>query len=234
MENKKTIIGIIIVVILIIALIAASYLYYDFSNKQLNILKDETNSILQSNILTDEINSEIKTDRNFAIVEKSIKEYIGELKNKYTEINNMYSELNPNDIFSAQNLEGTNMEKAENIINEYKEKSKKIATDYKELISEEKINSYIESKDITLRKEYYKDLYKTVMLSDSMKKQCENIEEAINKKEEQINNKLDKIEKIAKYLEENKNFWEIKDDKIQFNNINKMTEYYNLVNDLLG
>ena len=72
------------------------------------------------------------------------------------------------------------------------------------------------------------------MLSDSMKKQCENIEEAINKKEEQINNKLDKIEKIAKYLEENKNFWEIKDDKIQFNNINKMTEYYNLVNDLLG
>ena len=41
MENKKTIIGIIIVVILIIALIAASYLYYDFSNKQLNILKDD-------------------------------------------------------------------------------------------------------------------------------------------------------------------------------------------------
>ena len=120
MENKKTIIGIIIVVILIIALIAASYLYYDFSNKQLNILKDETNSILQSNILTDEINSEIKTDRNFAIVEKSIKEYIGELKNKYTDINNMYSELNPNDIFSAQNLEGTNMEKAKNTIENFK------------------------------------------------------------------------------------------------------------------
>ena len=94
-------------------------------------------------------------------------------------------------------------------------------------------NSY-EFEITTFRKEYYKDLYKTVMLSDSIKKQCENIEEAINKKEEQINNKLEKIEKIAKYLEENKNFWEIKDDKIQFNNINKMTEYYNLVNDLLG
>ena len=39
----------------------------------------------------------------------------------------MYSELNPNDIFSAQNLEDKNMEKVENIINEYKEKSKKTA-----------------------------------------------------------------------------------------------------------
>ena len=40
MENKKTIIGIIIVVILIIELIIASYLYSDFSKQQLNLLTD--------------------------------------------------------------------------------------------------------------------------------------------------------------------------------------------------
>ena len=75
MENKKTIIGIIIVIVLIIALVIVSYLYSEFSNKQLNILKEETNTILQSNIVTDEINSEIKADKNFGIVEKAIKEY---------------------------------------------------------------------------------------------------------------------------------------------------------------
>lgn len=234
MENKKTIIGIIIVTILIIALVVLSYLYNDFNNKQLNILKDETNNLLQANIITEEINSEIKSDKNFAKVEEAIKEYVSELKNIYIKTNNMYSEMNPNDIFSAKNLENGDMQKVDEIINEYKEKCKENISEYKELIKEEKILQNIEKKDIKVRKGYYIDLYKTVMLSDSMKKQYESLENAIDKKEEQIYNKLDKLEKIKKYLSENQKYWTIKEDKIQFNNINRMTEYYNLVNEFIS
>lgn len=234
MENKKTIIGIIIVTILIIALVVLSYLYNDFNNKQLNILKDETNNLLQANIITEEINSEIKSDKNFAKVEEAIKEYVSELKNIYIKTNNMYSEMSPNDIFSAKNLENGDMQKVDEIINEYKEKCKENISEYKELIKEEKILQNIEKKDIKVRKGYYTDLYKTVMLSDSMKKQYESLENAIDKKEEQIYNKLDKLEKIKKYLSENQKYWTIKEDKIQFNNINRMTEYYNLVNEFIS
>ena len=35
-----------------------------------------------------------------------------------------------------------------------------------------------------------------------------------------------------KILEKNKDAWTIKDDKIQFTNLNRMTEYYNLLNKL--
>lgn len=233
MENKKTIIGIIIVIVLIIALVIVSYLYNEFSNKQLNILKEETNTILQSNIVTDEINSEIKADKNFGIVEKAIKEYTSEIRNKYIEINKIDSELNPNEIFSAKKLQDSNMDDINKIIDKYKNQTQKISLECKEQIKEENIIKNIESQNIKQRKNYYEDLYKTIMLSETMKKQYETITSEIDKKEQQIYNKLEKLKNIEKYLKNNKEFWTINDNKVQFSNISKMTEYYNLVNELL-
>ena len=234
MENKKTIIGIIIVIVLIIALVVVSYLYSEFSNKQLNILKEETNTILQSNIVTDEINSEIKADKNFGVIEKAIKEYTSEIRNRYIEINKIDSELNPNEIFSAEKLQDSNMDDINKIIDEYKKQTQKISLECKEQIKEENIIKNIESQNIKQRKTYYEDLYKTIMLSETMKKQYETITSEIDKKEQQIYNKLEKLKNIENYLKNNKEFWTIKDNKVQFSNINKMTEYYNLVNELLG
>ena len=71
------------------------------------------------------------------------------------------------------------------------------------------------------------------MLSETMKKQYETITSEIDKKEQQIYNKLEKLKNIEKYLKNNKEFWTINDNKVQFSNISKMTEYYNLVNELL-
>jgi hypothetical protein len=233
MENKKTIIGIIIVVILIIALIVLSYLYEDFSTKQIEILREETNNLIQSNIATVEIDSEIKTKRSYANVESAIKEYIFKLKNIYLEVEKMESDINPNDIFSAENLKQGDTQKIDEIIEKYKEECQNSISEYKNAIQEEQILKNIEEKNIKIRKEYYTDLYKTVMLSDSMKSQYDALENEINKKEEQLDEKINKIEKIEKYLEDNQKYWEIKDDKIQFNNINRMTEYYNLINELI-
>ena len=169
MENKKTIIGIIIVIVLIIALVVVSYLYSEFSNKQLNILKEETNTILQSNIVTDEINSEIKADKNFGVIEKAIKEYTSEIRNRYIEINKIDSELNPNEIFSAEKLQDSNMDDINKIIAEYKNQTQKISLECKEQIKEENIIKNIESQNIKQRKTYYEDLYKTIMLRIKMK-----------------------------------------------------------------
>ena len=46
MENKKTIIGIIILIVLISALIVVSYFYNDFNTKQKDLLTEEANKIL--------------------------------------------------------------------------------------------------------------------------------------------------------------------------------------------
>ena len=230
MENKKTIIGIIIVVILIIGLIVASYLYSDFNKKQLNLLTDETNTILKSDILTEGINLEIKSEKNYATVEKAIKEYLLKLKNIYSNIDETYNQINPNDIFSAKNIEDKNFEEVDAILANYKEKGENSISEYKELTKEENISKNIKDKNITSRTDYYIDLYNTVMLSDVMKEKYASIENEIERKKDELNNKIEKLGKIEYFLKENNRYWSIKDDKIQFNNVNKMTEYYNLLN----
>ena len=232
MENKKTIIGIIIVVILIIALIVVSYLYSNFNTTQLNILTDETNSIIKTDILTDGINSEIKTQRNYAIVENAIKEYLIKLKNIYANIEELNNQINPNDIFSAQNMEDETFETIDTIIADYREKGENSLTEYQELVEEENILNYMKEKNITLRTDYYLNLYNTVMLSDGMKEKYKTMESQIQSKKYELNYKLDKLEEIKEFLEENQRYWSIQNDKIQFSNINKMTEYYNLLNNI--
>ena len=70
------------------------------------------------------------------------------------------------------------------------------------------------------------------MLSDAMKEKYNTLEEKIKDEKGKLTEKINKIEKIKEFLEKNTESWTIKDDKIQFTNLNKMTEYYNLLNQL--
>lgn len=230
MENKKLIIGIIIVVILIIGIAVSAISFGKFDKEQVKLLADETNKLLEADIVKDEIDLEIKTKKKYAIVEKSIKEYLSKLKNIYVATQEIENQINPNDIFSAQNIEGKDFSKVNEIINDYKEKSENNMDEYKELIKEENILNNINSKNISGKKDYYVDLYKTVMLSDSMKQKFESLGSQIEKEKDKVTEKLNNIEKIEKFLKENDKYWEIKDGKIQFNSVSKITEYYNLLN----
>ena len=233
MENKKTIIGIIIVVILIVALVVLSYFYYKFNTEQVKKLTEESNILLQTDISTGEINEEIKTEKNFATVEKAMKEYLLKMQNIYKEIDDLCTNINPDNIFVAQNVEDKTFEKVETIINDYKEKSNSLFEEYKELENEENIKKYIEEKTFTRNKDYYVELYNSVMLNDSMKQEYSVLESKIEKIKDQISNKLNEIQEIKEFLEENEKYWKITDDKIQFTNISIMTQYYELLSQVL-
>ena len=228
MENKKTLIAIIILVIIIIGLIVLSL----FSVNQVNILTEESNKLLQMDIVKEEIDVQIKTKGSYATVEKAMKEYLQELKNIYREMEELQEEIDPEDIFSAQNIEDKNLEEIDAIINEYKEKSKTYYAKYKELVEEENITENINNKNISIRKDYYVDLYNTVMLGEIMKNQYNKLEEEIEHSKDKMYDKMNKIENIKLYLEKSSNYWTIKDEKIIFTNTNIMIEYYNLMNEL--
>ena len=232
MENKKIIIAIIILVILIIGIVVVTYTFSGFSAKQTKILTEETNKILQSDIIKEKIDLDIKTEKNYAVVEKAIKEYILEIKNIYKEMKETHVSINPNNIFSAENMNDQNLEEIDNIIKEYKEKSKSYQSKLEELLTKEKILENINKQNISSRKEYYTELYNTIMFSDSMKEQYTLLTENINDQKGKLNEKINKIEKIKEFLEENSKSWIIKDEKIQFTNLNRMTEYYSLLNQL--
>ncbi len=233
MENKRTIIAIIIVTILIIALLVVSYVNYSFEQKEIKKLTDESNKILQQDIAIEEIDMEIKTEKNYATVEKNIKEYIQKLKNIYVKMNELEEQINPEEIFSAKNVEDKNLEEVDNIIDEYKQKSKEYLEEYRNLIKEEKISENINSQKFTSKKEYYIDLYNSVMLGKAMKSQYENLEIEIENTKDQIHDKINIIANAKKYLEDRTNYWSVKDEKIVFKNNNIMIGYYNLINELL-
>lgn len=233
MENKKTLVGIIIVILLIGLLIAVSYIYNDFNKEQIRLLTEEANAILETDLKDYNTTYMIKTEKNYAEVEERIKEYVMKLKNIYVEMEEMTSEINPNIIFSAQNLPNKSLKEVENIINEYKEKSQNLITEYDELITEEEIIRNINNANISVRQEYYENLYKEVMLSDAMNRQYTKLEEEIKNEKSKLYDKLNKVQKMKEFLEKNEESWTIEENKIQFKNANRIIEYYNLFNQIV-
>ncbi len=232
MENKKMTIAIIILIILIIAIIGFNFAFSEFNNKQTNILTEETNKILQSDITKENIDFNIKTERNYAVVEKAIKEYISELKNIYKEISEIDENINPNNIFSAQNMQDKELKAIDEIITDYNDKIQEITDELEDLLKEDKIKENITKREISQRKEYYINLYNTIMFSDVMKTQYRNLESEIKTEKSKLTDKVKQIEKTNEFLKKNSDSWTIKNDKIQFTNLIRMTEYYNLLNKL--
>lgn len=225
-------ISIIVIIIIIIGIVGGSYLFGGFSKKQTKLLTDETNKILQADITTENIDLDIKTSKNYAVVEKAIKEYVSELKNIYVEMDELNSGINPNNIFTADNIEDKDLSEIDDIINEYKEKSQDAVTKLESLLTEEKIAENINKRNISTRKDYYIELYNTIMTSDNMKKQYNTLEEKIKDEKSKLSEKLKQIDNISEFLKKNSDAWTIKDGKIQFTNLNRMTEYYGLLNKL--
>ena len=232
MENKKLIIAIVIVLILILGIVGITYLFSSFGKKQMKLLTEESNKILQSDISKDNIDLDIKTEKNYATVEKAIKEYILEIKNIYVEMEELNTGINPNSIFSTQNMQDKDLKEIDDIITEYKDKSQKCISRLEELMTEKKILENIEKRNISSRKGYYTDLYNTIMLSDMMKEKYTLLNEKVKDEKSKLYEKINKIDKINEFLRKNSDSWTIKDDKIQFTNLNRMTEYYNLLNQL--
>jgi len=233
MENKKTKVAIVVVIILIIALIAISYFYNDFNNRQMVVLTEEASKILEIDLIESNINLEIKTEKDYAKVEKAMKEYISNLKNIYVKTEELVSEINPNFIFSAQNMQDEDLKDIDNIINGYKEKCQNIITEYEALATEEKIVENINQVDFSMRKSYFVNLYNDVMLSEAMKSKYNDLEEEIKNEKAELYDKLNKIDKIKTFLIEHKDSWTVKEDKIQFTNLNRMAEFYNLLNQII-
>ncbi len=232
MKNKKVIIIMIIIIVLILAVISGIFMYNKFQQQELKQLTEEANKLLQQDLINDEIDNQIKTNKNYAIVEKTIKEYLTNIKNTYLEIEKLNLALDADKIFSASNVEDKKFKNIGKLVEEDKQKGKENLEKCKDMIKEENIIEAINSQEISLNKEYYIEIYKTIMLSDSMKNQYEKIEQKVEKSKDKLYDNLTIISNTQKYLESNSKYWSTKDGKLFFQNTSVMTGYYNLRNEL--
>ena len=212
-KDKKSTKKIIIIImclflIMIISFISIFVIYPKIKeNKEINSLKDEVENILNGNKDISIINENITTGKRKDVEEK-IESYLLDKINIDKSINEIE---NINNLLSIEGI-NTNLD----YLNQEEEKLKKYKEDIDKLKSD---YSTYENDDKKIEKLYY-ELFDYINSYDNsivIDKLLSNIE--INKP-------------IIKYLQDNKNYYDIIDDKVIFNKRKIKDEYDLLVKDL--
>lgn len=216
---KKKII-ILVVVILSIILVAFTFILFTSVKKDLKIESNLTKEITELNLLIENNdNSNINTRLNtittsgdYVLVEKAAKNY---LKDKEKLFKEMYEILDNSDnienLLMINNIktDGKEFTNTISLINNTGSKLTKLRDEYQSLTSKEKIESYLTKK---LREDdYYNDYYLNELMADMMNNQ-KNLD-AINKYLATVS----KLKDIFSFLRENKDNWNLENDKIMFN-----------------
>ena len=216
---KKKII-ILVVAILFIILLAFSFIIFTSVKKDLKIESNLTKEITELNLLienndTDNINTRlntITTSVDYVLVEKAAKNY---LKDKEKLFKEMYEILDNSDnienLLMIDNIktDGKEFTNTISLINNTGSKLTKLRDEYQSLTSKEKIESYLTKK---LREDdYYNDYYLNELMADMMNNQ-KNLD-AINEYLATVS----KLKGIFTFLRENKDNWNLVNDKIMFN-----------------
>ncbi len=228
LKNKKNLlIGLIVLVLIVV--VGGIKGYQIYNKQQENVLIQEANKLNSMNIQKDEIDMEIKSKGKYAIIEKAMKDYINDTKQACVGLVDICTNSELDKVLSAENIkaDGPEFTATKEKLNNFKTQVNDYVEKLNDLINEENINNAVNDKGLSQK---YIDLYQKLMLDGNNKESLNKTKESLNSSAEQINKSIDKMNNILNFLTENKDSWEIKDGKIQFNNISKLTEYYKVVN----
>ena len=228
MGNKKLIIAI-IVVVLLIAGIVGGYLYLQNGSKQAEILQEEAKKIAETDILKDEIDMQIKAGGQYGKVEETVKNYLNDVRNTYLEVKSYCNDEEISKILSAENIKQDSKELS--VVNEkidnLSQKLEDIKAKTEKIADENNILDAIKEKNL---KSNYVDVYKNIMLNETIQAKLTQAKQEIEQEIEQAWKKIENLEQTVNFLKDNAKYWNLNGDKIQFTNVNKLAEYYELLN----
>lgn len=228
MGNKKLIIAIIIVLLLIAGLVGG-FLYMQYNSQQAAKLQEEMKKLAESDFINEEIDMKIKSSGDYGQVEQAAKEYLSDVKDTYTALKDFGGNTEISTILSAENISADpdGLTVVEQKVDEYKQKLNTLKASAATIASEDAILKAIEEKDV---KGNYIDVYKSIMLSEAVEAQLKSAQQKAETEQLKAEEKLDGLEKVVAFLKTNSKYWEVSEGKLQFNNVNKLGEYYQLLN----
>lgn len=228
MGNKRLIIAIIIVILLIAGIIGG-YFYLQNSTKQAQILQEESKKLAETDLTEEEIDMQIKTSGKYAIVEETMKNYLNDVRDTYLEIKDYCDDEAIAEILSPENIEADAEELTvvKQKVDEHASKLDEYKNKMNTLVEEDNIMQAIESKDL---RNYYIDIYKNVMMNEATQANLTTAKTAADEAQEEAWQKIDGLEDVVEFLADNTKYWEVSEGRIQFTNVNKLTEYYSLLN----
>lgn len=225
----------IIITIIIIALVLLGGLGYTVfqdlnQEKKLNVEIEELDGLLnfEENMDTSEIEKRLDrvvTKNDYAIVEIAYKQYVSDFYNNAIEITNILNDGRISNSLTAQNYkkDGPEFTETKEYLSATKEKLETCKQKYYDLLTDEKIMSYIDGKDLD---DYYVDYYKQEVVGNlEEEKNDKTIETSLNDIIDLLNNS----QKVIDFLAENKGKWKVEDEKITFIKDSLYEDYNNLI-----
>ena len=229
-KKKRNIklIGTIIGIIVIILCILGYMLIKDL--KQEDILRAEVQNLSKKDFTTDRYNTSIKTRGDYAVVEKTIKEYLDEYATDLQSLSDITKDEKIKSILSADNYQkdGPDFNSTKKYLQNTKADFNTKINSLTSKTSEEEIMQKIEDKKLD---KYYVDLYKELMLSESADTDFKKSLESLKELSETINNILDTEEAVIDLLISEKGKWTIEEGKIVFQSTDALNRYNELIKD---
>ena len=191
---------------------------------EINLLSNEENIDIEK--LNQKLNT-IETSGDYAKVEEAFKSYLKDLLSNITDIINVLDDEQLTNILTIENYKNDGKEFLES--KEYLEKTinelENLKNEYNNLFDEEKVLSYIKSKNLD---DYYIDLYKNEFVKDISASKDEAVIDNINT----LISILELSQKIIDLLCENKNAWDIENENLVFYDDNVANKYEEYINEL--
>lgn len=226
MSTKKKLLCIFLFIILDVFLVVAYLTFYSLTQE--NNLKKEVNKLTKLDVTKDRYNLGIVTRGNYGKVEKKIKVYLDNYAVSLQSVTKLLSSEKITKLLSATNYSSDGPEFSESIkyINATKVEVNREFDNLIKSCSEEEIIKYIEGDNID---DYYKDLYRKLMLDDNMTKDFFKTKQVLENNKTKINNILDVSLEVFGFLQINKNNWKIENNQILFQTNDLINQYNSLI-----
>ena len=235
-KSKKKVITTIIIIVVLILLVAGGFVFYHAN--QIGKLVSEVNKMsniemvdAEGNAIENPLDMEIKTTGSYAIVERTLKDYVNEVVTETQKLSNAFNEEEIVKLASIETIEedGPDFINSKEKIAELRETVNSYVEKMDELANENYIYTRIDDKDVS---EYYKELYRNLATDKETNASLEQSIDELKSAQEEASSVLDGLESIFDFLSENKDEWEIQEGQIVFMTDSAYEEYTNLISAL--
>lgn len=227
MSNKKKFFIIFLFILLDTFLLIGYLVIRDKTN--LADLEKEVKEINKLDITKDNYNRRIKTSGNYALVERTIKNYLNDYSKGIQKVKNTMSDSKLTKILSFDNYTSDGFEFVESFkyLNSEKESFNKEIDSLIEKSNKKNIEKYINKR---IKDNYYNNLCTELMITDERMKSLEETKKTLEEIKSKVNKVIDTSTEVLNLLKDNKDDCVLEDGQIKFKSKAVYDKYNELTN----
>lgn len=226
--NSKKKFFIVFLFILLDSFLLVGYLFIRDKTNLTNLNK-EINEINKLDITKDNFNRRIKTSGDYALVERTIKNYLNDYSKGVQEVKSTMNDTRLTKILSFDNYTTDGFEFVESFkyLNTEKESFNKDIDSLMEKSNKKSIEKYIDKK---IKDKYYNRLCTELMVTEERIESLEETKKTLEEIKSKVNSIIDTSTEVLNLLKDNKDDCILEDGQIKFKSKAVYDKYNELIN----